>query len=303
MKRLSKKLLSVVLAMALIVSCVTVCFTAFAETDNTNVYQVEFTSPAIPMVKGTQISLADIEVQLTSGGEYVSGSSLTVSDIDAGLVYNAEAGTVTVYAKGVYPITVSDGTATKTVYVVAADTADGPFNIFEYDFADFEADIAEGKGNWHLSGFKKPQTNPEKIKDVTSSIATRMQWDSSKNALVFGNYDLALWTTNDVLESFKDYTIKTTAGSATTAYNEWRNYGVMARVIPGADEIAPFDTGSKYIMIGMGPGTAQGSICRFYVGRPVYAGSWAAAKTEFYWSANTAYDYAYKFEGSTVTVS
>ncbi|MEE1198026.1 MAG: hypothetical protein U0K54_02640 [Acutalibacteraceae bacterium] len=56
-KRFSKKALAMVLSICLILSAMTATFAVFAETAP---YQVDFTSPAIPMVKGTQISLADM---------------------------------------------------------------------------------------------------------------------------------------------------------------------------------------------------------------------------------------------------
>ena len=298
-KRFSKKALAMVLSICLILSAMTATFAVFAETAP---YQVDFTSPAIPMVKGTQISLADIEVQLEEGGEYVAGSALAVSNVDAGLRYDKASGTLAVYAKGVYPLTVSNGAVTKKIYVVAADTADGPFNIFEYDFANLTEDVASGESEWKLTGFKS-----NGLYDYTENISNVVAWNATVNALRFGTMDRALWITNDVLKDFADYTIKTTAGSTRGDYGTWRNYGVLARITPSADPDALLNADSKLIMAGMGPGAAQGEVRKVYIARPVYNGNglanWVDATTPVYWTVNTAYDYAYKFEGKTVTVS
>jgi len=297
-KRFSKKALAMVLSICLILSAMTATFAVFAETAP---YQVDFTSPAIPMVKGTQISLADIEVQLEEGGEYVAGSALAVSNVDAGLRYDKAAGTLAVYAKGVYPLTVSNGAVTKKIYVVAADTADGPFNIFEYDFANFTADVAEGNGDWHLSGYKSASVA------AVTDIATGVQWNATRQALEFKQTDRILWTEDDVVADFIDYTMKITAGSTQNAYGTWKSYGVVARIQPGADDTQPFTTDSKLIMAGMGPGTTSADPRRAFIARPVYSTSklagWVVLEEGLSWNVNTNYDYAYKFEGNTVTMS
>ena len=298
-KRFSKKALAMVLSICLILSAMTATFAVFAEDAP---YEVGYASPAIPMVEGTKISLDNVSVQLTQAGEYVPGSAINWSNFDAGLRYDATTNEVSVYATGVYGITASYGGVTKRVFVVAAETADGPFNIFQYDFANLADDVASGESEWKLTGFKS-----NGLYDYTSKITENVAWNSTVNALRFNNADRALWITNDVLKEFTDYTIKTTAGSTRGDYGTWRNYGVLARITPSTDPDALLNADSKLIMAGMGPGAAKGEVRKVYIARPIYNGNglanWVDATTPVYWTVNTAYDYAYKFEGKTVTVS
>ena len=144
-KQLTKKGLAIVLTLCVVLASFTFAFTVLAETAP---YQVKFISPAIPMVMGTQISLADIEVQLEEGGEYCSGSSLTVSNVGEGLRYDEAAGTLAVFAKGVYPLTISNDTLTKEIYVVARGVADTEFVIYSEEFEDYTDALAAGDVNF-----------------------------------------------------------------------------------------------------------------------------------------------------------
>ena len=296
--KISQKTLSLILALCLILTSMAATFAVFAEAAS---YEVGYNAPAIPMVKGTKLSLNDVSIQLTQAGEYVPGSLISWSNVDAGLRYDATTNEVSVYATGVYGITASYAGVTKRVYVVAAETADGPFNIFEYDFANFTSDLSAGKNIWKFAGYKKASNN-----DYTSSMADKLTWNTTVNGLKFGSTDRILWTTNDVLKEFTDYTIKTTAGSS-SSYGGYRNYGVVARIVPGANEASPFADDSKLIMAGLTPGDAANSPRKVFIARPVYytsgLGNWETADKSVYWTANTSYDYAYKFEGKTVTIS
>ncbi|MBO5726693.1 MAG: hypothetical protein J6S00_06500, partial [Clostridia bacterium] len=297
--KISKKTLSLILALCVILTSMAATFAVFAEAAP---YEVGYASPAIPMVEGTKISLDNVSVQLTQAGAYVSGDVINWSNFDAGLRYDATTNEVSVYATGVYGLTASYGGVTKRVFVVAAETADGPFNIFQYDFSDLANDVASGKSEWKLTGFKS-----NGLYDYTSKITQNVAWNSTVNALRFSSTDRALWITNDVLKEFTDYTIKTTAGSTRGDYGTWRNYGVLARITPSTDPDALLNADSKMIMAGMGPGKAQGEVRKVYIARPVYNGvdlaNWVNVTTPVYWTVNTNYDYAYKFEGKTVTVS
>lgn len=66
-KQLSKKTLSCILALAVILCSVTVMFSAFAETEPEaqEPYTISYRSPAIPMFVGKQVLLTDLEVDFS----------------------------------------------------------------------------------------------------------------------------------------------------------------------------------------------------------------------------------------------
>ena len=55
MKAITKKVLSVILTLTLVMGCMSVCFTAFAEDVSDDVYKVSASSPVLPMLESTQL--------------------------------------------------------------------------------------------------------------------------------------------------------------------------------------------------------------------------------------------------------
>ncbi|MBO5726763.1 MAG: hypothetical protein J6S00_06870, partial [Clostridia bacterium] len=96
-----KKILSVILALALIMGCVSVCFSAFAE--DVDVYEVKASSPAIPMVELTSLPTANFSVEI-GDNTYLGSELVLVPDVKVSvddLAIDNEAGTIKAYTQGV----------------------------------------------------------------------------------------------------------------------------------------------------------------------------------------------------------
>lgn len=95
-----------------------------------------YSSPALCTDAGKTVRFAECLVQFAYDAEPVSGEKLTWT------VNGAAAAEFTPAAAGVTPVTVSDGTKTREVYVVAKNAADTEYVIYENDFnADPLADL------------------------------------------------------------------------------------------------------------------------------------------------------------------
>jgi len=77
-KHISKKVLSAILALAVIITSITATIAVFADGGEQAPYKVSFSSPVIPMSFGSRLDFDDIEVQITNGGSYLSGSADTL---------------------------------------------------------------------------------------------------------------------------------------------------------------------------------------------------------------------------------
>ncbi len=178
MKRNSARLLSAVLAVLMLsaVFAGSFSFTASAADGGT----VSFTSPAIPCNFGEEIDLSKWSVQLTASGKAKSGLSWSSDKLTVN-------GTkVKAPAAGVYPLKASDGTTSKTVYLVAKAPTDTEHVLYSADFSNF--DISDIQENHKSSGASWGVANGKLYMEAPKSGSVRLAFPEWLGE--FGNYKL-----------------------------------------------------------------------------------------------------------------
>lgn len=137
-KLFTKKSISLILALAVLLTSVVSTISVFAaETP----YEVSFRAPAIPMDAMTVLDLADIKVQLQENGTYYAGDELiwfaTTTDASK-FVLNESAGTITAYQRGVYSLMAqsTDGKQ-KMIYLSVKQKDEKAFPIYEKTFDNY----------------------------------------------------------------------------------------------------------------------------------------------------------------------
>ncbi len=130
-KRVTKKALSVLLAVAMLFSVLSVAFTAFADAA---VYTVVNNKPVIPAKQGTVIDLSKIDVQFE--GNTYNGANITWSTTDTtgGVYVNDTAKTVDVAGSDIYEIKATVGEESKIIYIMQP-AANGSMVIYNHNFS------------------------------------------------------------------------------------------------------------------------------------------------------------------------
>ncbi|MBO5725589.1 MAG: hypothetical protein J6S00_00830, partial [Clostridia bacterium] len=172
-------------------------------------YQIANDSPVLPMLKNTRVSIDTLMVQLTKGGDFVSGKKLiwNITKNKCGLYLDAASGNILAYDTGYAYVTVSDGNNSLEIAVAVAETAEDKFNIFEYDFTtEWEADKAAGTLPWDTA---------KRVTDNHSDLdATTISYNSSKGGIYDtsgGSGKIIYLKDSGPVKNFKDYTISYTA--------------------------------------------------------------------------------------------
>ncbi len=200
MKKNTVRLLSAVMAV-LMLSAVFVgsfSFTATAANSST----ISFKSPAIPCNTGEEIDLSKLSVQLTASGAAKSGLSWSSDKL------TINGNKVTATAAGVYPLSASDGTTTKTVYLVAKAPADTEYVLYSADFSNF--DTSEIKEAFKSSGASWGVANGKLYMEAPKSGSVRLTFPE--------------W-----LGDFGDYKL-TAVGTIKSAINSKRWLSLMGRI-------------------------------------------------------------------------
>ncbi len=122
-----KRTIAGVLLLALMVSFIPAFPILAAESDG-ETGLVSFTSPAIPATTGDVLDLSLYQVQFIENGTYLSEIAWTSED----LVVNAN--TVTAPDAGVYELTASSGSFSKSVYLVVKNPEDTEYVLYENTF-------------------------------------------------------------------------------------------------------------------------------------------------------------------------
>ncbi len=133
-----KRALSVILALAMLVSMLTV----FAVTPVSAATVIKNNSPAIPATVGTKITLSNYSV--TFDGDTSATSNVT---------WKNGSTTITEFtpsAKGVTVLTATSGSKTKNIYVVAKNASDSEYVLYEANLADFASTSALTSAGWTL---------------------------------------------------------------------------------------------------------------------------------------------------------
>ena len=128
-----KKILSTILALAVIVTSISTTLSVFADVQGTPApqaieqYAVTYGSPAIPMFKDKELSLSDVKVQFTDGGEFVSGAKITWNNGSKDITKLTPIGT------GTTKLTATYNGQSRNVYVVVNDVDDYNFYLVNED--------------------------------------------------------------------------------------------------------------------------------------------------------------------------
>ena len=143
MKHMSKRTISVILALMVLLSSVAVAFSALANLAN-DPYVVALEKPAIPMQVGKTLDLSSVEVEF-SEGVTVPADQITWSTEEEAILLDTNSGYLTTFAQGVYALTATKTGTTESKTVYALVNLDGAATYTIYDYTFSAADInAEG---------------------------------------------------------------------------------------------------------------------------------------------------------------
>ncbi len=209
----TKKVISAVLALAVVLCSVTVALSAFAEdTTVTEYYDVTDASPAIPMFTNRVIDLNTLRVQFgDEAGTIVTGDKITwTADGATGISVNDAAKTVTAFATGVYPVKlsaeVSGTTLERNVYVIVNNEGDYSFKI---DSINFRAGGNYDKTKWVFgtasgTNFGSAPTGVAKyskqVANGNGGIYIDKNWSGTSSFFMYNS---------DVLKDFASYKVTT----------------------------------------------------------------------------------------------
>lgn len=142
-KTFGRKVLSVLCAIAIILSVATVAFSTLAGTGST-VYEISPSAPAIPMTAWTKVDLENIAVKFTDG--YKNGEGVTWA-VDASVSADAlkiDGNYLVAYTKGAYKLTASYGTESVNVFAVVKEENDSEYVLYETTFGDYSSTTEYG---------------------------------------------------------------------------------------------------------------------------------------------------------------
>ncbi len=136
----AKKIIAVLLTLAVLLSTVFAAFSATAkETAAPKIYQVTFGSPAIPVFVNTSVDLKEVAVQFTADGDMITGDKIDWvldpnTEKDAVILSGT---TLSAFKKGIYIITakIQNTDETKKVYICVNLSGDYDFILTEFDFS------------------------------------------------------------------------------------------------------------------------------------------------------------------------
>ncbi len=195
MKKFSKKLLSVVLALCVVLTTLSVAFTALADESSGSVYTVTQESPAIPMTAKTKINVADVEV-VFNDTTTVNGAQLTWSSDSLSTYY--EDGYIVARGIGTtkFTVTTADKSLSKNIYVVAvsaSDAANKTYKFYNYDFADGLGDEWEVDTAYTSTWEKNAWTTDEQGNTILDPNRTTNNSISNYNKVVGADGQFSLY--------------------------------------------------------------------------------------------------------------
>ncbi|MBQ0084200.1 MAG: fibronectin type III domain-containing protein, partial [Clostridiales bacterium] len=239
MKKFAKKTLAVIVAVAIVLCCVTVSFSSFAET---SAFSVTEASPAVPLYVDKAIDLNTLPVEI--GAATVFADTLDWEPI-SGNSARIVSGMLVGVSEGITRFKVGNDTASYTVYVIVNEQGDNDFSIIDIDFNDADtfsqsdwygiASASWSSVNLYTSGTTFNRINSCcKFKEVTTSDNVKRNAMYLASISDLGGTKGALFH-SDMLNNFGDYTIEAQMShimsqSKTTGSNMISAAGIMARV-------------------------------------------------------------------------
>ena len=133
-----KRTISIVLTLAMLISL----FTVFFVTEVSAATVIKNNSPAIPAIVGQKITLSNYSV--TFDGDTTATSGVT---------WKQNGTTITSFtpsAKGVTTLVASSGSKTKNIYVVAKNSSDTEYVLYEADMSNYSSVSALQSAGWAL---------------------------------------------------------------------------------------------------------------------------------------------------------
>lgn len=195
------KLLCAALAIAMLICAIPAVSVSAAETIST----VSYSSPAIPANVGDTVKLTSYAVAFTAK-EVTDAAKISWTSSDIEIKDNS----VTPTAAGVYKLTATAGTATKTIYLVVKNANDTEYVLFYDDFSDAS-----------LTGYRVIQQTAGATYSVNDG---KLLLDASNNGDGYVRILLPKW-----IGEFGNYSITTSATIVnSTAKSRW--FSVAARV-------------------------------------------------------------------------
>lgn len=261
MKIFSRKALSAVLALAVILCSITATLSVFAGNEGAaeEPYNVYWRAPAIPMYESTMIDLSNVNVQLTEDAALTDGTAVTWT-LDPEATGAWLVGTkLYVAGKGNYKLTAASGENTLNVWVVANKDGEKDFYLENVDgskltaFSDSEwAHSKVGNQNYAPTTSTFSAATASTFTVVSNTALTTEAMDYDTGVAVYRS---------EILKDFADYTIdmkfkpqSVKNGWAKTESGTKAAIGIIARATVGTgegDKVAPFAAGSTALLARM----------------------------------------------------
>ncbi len=264
-KKNSKKVLSAVLALAVVLCSVTVSLSVFANTqpqDAVEPYKVSWRVPAIPLYEYSTLDLSTVDVELTEGGDYTEGSGITwaMPTEDDGALLNEDGKTLYVKEPGTYRLTANGN----NVWVVVAERNATEFYLERLNFVESADNAATNLSNWryamadeiqggikNTAGLKSFVTDKANNYENTKFLANTFQPGYNAAAQQYYVYN------SDILKDFADYTVnmsfyprRTDAAWVRLEETQKASVGVIGRVqLSTSDETKFFEAESSALAV------------------------------------------------------
>ncbi len=239
-QKISKKFISLILAMMVVLSSLTVGLSAFAEGTPEH-YVVKWRTPAIPVYEGYRIDLSLVDVQFTENGDPIDGGNISWS-------YPEQNGAIlrdrifTVINRGVQRLEATYGDNTCNVWVIANQYEDDVFYLENIDFSsdDFynDSSLAYSKCSGALVYDPTTATYKTGLQSFSGNYIKRV--DKGTDGMLLDQPNIYHSSATGILQSeilkdFADYTV-----SLRFKFNSEQGtrsaIGIVARATIGTDE-------------------------------------------------------------------
>ncbi len=256
-RHISKKALSSVLALIIVITSISATVGVFANTEpSITPYEVTYGSPAIPMFANKMIDLKNVKVQFAKDGEFIPGGDIVWSADDAASVEMLSEGRFYAFGKGIYKLKATytpDGepSVSKTVYVAVNEQDDYDFTLFNKNLSGATSAQAE---EWVYAKASSAWNHTTLTK---TAHATGNDWDferpdvASANRFFYHKYNAIYTLMVDVpiLADFEDYTVEAVVGGGSSDSDEaWGGLVVKANADLTANTIFNTDTTALYLI-------------------------------------------------------
>ncbi len=228
-KILSKKAISALLAIVVVLGSMTATLGVFANTEpmaEVAPYAISWGSPAIPMFEGKIVNLNDFTVEFAKGGTPVLGSEISWRVADANesnITVNQANKYLTALSKGKYKLIAEYAETEKNIWVIVNEAGDYDFKIVDVDFLRDGYDSTEwleivSVGADNYKGSTLYYTPEDKLTANVPSYNSAGYIETPTKWNVGCNVSTTIIYKDDIMLDFADYTL-----SAVTQFNQARS--------------------------------------------------------------------------------